>query len=87
MCEASDKCDRTGNYWVLSRREIDHPGSEELNVAPFKSGVNVGACARHLATAVRDISAMNRDACTHVDGKDGIIVKVRRTGPNGDFWV
>lgn len=85
MCETVETCKRGNTWWVQSRREIQHPGNPDLGVEPFRSGVSVMACARHLSRAVREIGEKNRDAADgmHRPATDGVIVKTHM--PDGSW--
>lgn len=85
MCGTVEACTRNSAWWVQSRREIEHPGDLNVGVKPFRSGVNLLACSRHLPRAANEVRERIREAAgeMHLLGTDGVIVKRRM--PNGSW--
>lgn len=90
MCEVVSTCPVKANYWVQTKREIPLPDSE-FTSSDQRSGRNIMSCSRHVAMAIRNLGKINRDACTMVDGKDGVTVKLRTevtvSGRTWDAWL
>lgn len=83
MCTVNDKCVRTPNYWVMTRRPVDMPGDPSVGVAPFTTdNVSILSCGSCLPTAVGNIGKINRDAAKgmHNPSRDGVVVKVKTPG-------
>jgi len=87
MCDVNKTCQYTSTFWVQSRRRITHPGNPKLNIPEVTSHVSMLSCARHLHSAVKEISAKNLAAKKAVDSHDGVTVKVLDNTNRNSRWV
>lgn len=95
MCEIptadGSKCHGKDTYWIMTNREISWAGNPDMGIAPFTSRASALACAAHLPKAVRELSALNKDAWNNcpIPSADGVTVKIRhRNEEKGwDYWA